>query len=113
MHLARSQNLDIHGKRAKAQLVQSFQAKYQASMDGGSWTQAWLLTGVEDPCARRKWAAPQWQVSAAANYIKATGELQKVTGLNTTFPRQDGVPNDEAEGEGEVAEGGGQGKNWR
>ena len=67
--------MDKQGQRAKAQLVQSFRAKYQASLDGGRWTQAWLLTGVEGPCARREWAAPQWQVSAVANYIYATGEL--------------------------------------
>ena len=102
MHLARAEDLDIHGRRAKAQLVQSFRGKYQASLDGGSWTQAWLLTGVEDPCARRKWAAPQWQVSAAANYIKATGELQKVTGLGGGFQRQGPSTYEEAEDEPEV-----------
>ena len=69
-------------RRAKAQLCQNFRAKYQPSLDGGSWAQARLLTGVEDPCSRRRWAAPQWQISAAANYIKATSDLQRQAGVN-------------------------------
>ena len=48
-----------------------------------------MLTGVEDPCARLERVAPQRQVSATAKYNKATGELQKVTGLGGGFQRQD------------------------
>ena len=81
----RSLHASLEVRRAKAQLCQNFRAKYQASLDGGSWAQAWLLTGVEDPCSRCRWAAPQWQISAAAaaaNYIKATSDLQRQSGVN-------------------------------
>jgi hypothetical protein len=88
MILAKDPRPSLHVRKAKAQLIQSFRAKYQASLDGGSWAQAWLLTGVEDPCSRRKWAAPQWQVSATANYLRATSELQKQVNANVAAGSQ-------------------------
>ena len=43
--------------QAKAQLIQNYRSLHQASMDGGSWEQAWLLTGLPEPLMRKRWAA--------------------------------------------------------
>ena len=81
-------------------------------MDGGPGTQDGLLTGVEGPCARLEGVAPQRQVNATAKYIKATCEVQKVTGLGRGFQRQGLSTHEEEEGELDDPQEGGQGKNW-
>ena len=64
-------------KQSKAQLIQNYRALHQASMDGGSWEQAWLFTGLPEPLRRKRWAAPNRQVSIVAGFLKARNELSK------------------------------------
>ena len=68
-------NIKVLG--AKAQLIQNYRSKVQSSLDGGSWTQGWLLTGLIDPCSRQRFAAPPEQISVVSPYLKIVGELRK------------------------------------
>ena len=75
--LARSKNLDADGLFALAQAIQNVRAKMQAAFDDGSFDQAWLLTGLVDPCKKREFAAPVDQVAAVSGYISAMATLKK------------------------------------
>ena len=55
-----------------AQLVQNRKAKVQNAMNGGDWTQAWLLTGLTDPLTRPEFAGDEDEISAIAGYSAAT-----------------------------------------
>ena len=46
-------------------------------MDGGAWVQSWLLTGLPEPIAKKKFAAPPDQVAVISNYVKQMAELRK------------------------------------
>ena len=87
--LAATPNPCLQVRRSMAQLIQNFRAKHQAALDGGSWVQASLLTGTEDVCSKRRWAAPARQISAVANFVKATSDLSKQMGSQmSNFHRQ-------------------------
>ena len=89
---------------ARAQLAQNFRSKHQAALDGGNWTQAWLLCALEDPCSRRRFAAPPEQISAVSAYLKATSELRKAANLDSNKielePNADGDHAAERQGQG-------------
>ena len=46
-------------------------------MDGGRWSQGWLLTGLPDPCRLSRFAPPPNELAAVSGYIKAKSEIRK------------------------------------
>ena len=97
--------------QAKAQLIQNYRSLHQASMDGGSWEQAWLLTGLPEPLMRKRWAAPNRQVSIVAGYLKARNELNKQMVLPGSSDNRTLAEQDEQPGEYQNAAGGGRNRN--
>ena len=79
-------------------------------MDGGVWTQAWLLTGLCDPCTKPRFAAPHSQLSAVAAYSKAVGELRKSLQGNNAPEREGGHEEDSGGHDGAKAKGRGKAK---
>ena len=59
-----------------AQLVQNMVAQVQNAMNGGDWTQAWLLT-VTDPLTRPKFAGFEDEISAVPGRPVAMSERRK------------------------------------
>ena len=63
-------------QEAVAQLIANMRAKQQVALDSGDWTNAWLLTGLQDRTERAKWAGTPTDMSAIAAYRKADKELR-------------------------------------
>ena len=64
-------------ERAAAQLIQNVKAKLQMALTGGDWTQAWLLTGLEDPISAPVFAGDEDEMAAVAGYTAGMAELTK------------------------------------
>eukprot|EP00439_Symbiodinium_sp_Y106_P042119 s3981_g5.t1 len=62
---------------AAAQLVQNLKAKMQSVLQGGDWASAWLLTGLQDPLARREFAGTREEMAIVSGYVDALHKLQK------------------------------------
>ena len=85
LELADAVPTDCRGTRVlRAQVIQCYRAVCQAALDGGAWHQTWLLSGLEEPITRRKFAAPSHQISIMSNYLKANQELSKQLVANKT-----------------------------
>ena len=59
------------------QLVLNLRAMYQCSLDGGSWTSAWLLTYLPDPLEKPRFGGEAQDLEIIAGYLKAMQELEK------------------------------------
>ena len=91
----------------RAQVIQCYRAVCQAALDGGAWYQTWLLSGLEEPITRRKFATPSHQISIVSNYLKASQELTKqLVANNAVEGGEEGQGHD-----GQKTKGGGRGKN--
>ena len=62
---------------AAAQLIQNLKAKMQSVLQGGDWASAWLLTGLQDPLARREFAGSREEMAIVSGYVDALHKLQK------------------------------------
>ena len=62
---------------AAAQLIQNLKAKMQSVLQGGDWSSAWLLTGLQDPLARREFAGSREEMAIVSGYVDALHKLQK------------------------------------
>ena len=47
------------------------------ALSGGDWTQAWLLTGLEDPISAPTFAGDEDETAAVAGYTAGMAELAK------------------------------------
>ena len=62
---------------ALAQLVQNMKALHQSTLDNGSWKNAWLLTGLVDPAAKRRFGGTEEELEIVHEYGKTLDELEK------------------------------------
>ena len=68
-----------HPDQAAMLTVQSLRAVHQVVIDEGNWSVAWLLTGLEDPFARRKFGGEEESLETIAAFLKASQDLEKRT----------------------------------
>jgi hypothetical protein len=61
---------------AMAHLCQCQKALHQASIDGGSWKNAWLLTLMPDPLAPQQFGGAEQELEVIAAYTRAISDLQ-------------------------------------
>jgi len=66
--------------RAQAQVVQLMKSFEQHALNGGSWVDAWHLSGLEDPEKGREFAGTEEELSVIVAHRKAMSALQAKTG---------------------------------
>lgn len=80
-HLMTSEALQLllqgNVEETALQLVLNLRAMYQCSLDGGSWTSAWLLTYLPDPLEKPRFGGEAQDLEIIAGYLKAMQELEK------------------------------------
>ena len=62
---------------ARAQLVQNMKGVHQAVLDGTSWKNAWLLTGLNDPGQRRRFGGGEDELEICNNMLKVVEDLDR------------------------------------
>ena len=68
-----------HPDQAAMLTVQSLRAVHQVVIDEGNWSVAWLLTGLEDPFARRRFGGEEESLETIAAFLKASQDLERRT----------------------------------
>lgn len=58
-------------------MIQGMKAQLQAVLQGGDWSSAWLLTGLQDPIHRKEWAGSQHEMAVVSGYMKSLHKLKK------------------------------------
>ena len=66
---------DGHVLTAQASLVLMWRAGHQYALSGNSWTDAWPITGEEDPYGRQQWGGTAAELSIISAYNKALQDL--------------------------------------
>jgi hypothetical protein len=97
MMAAAFQQLD-RGRPLTAQclLTQSMKAVHQCVLDDGAWTNAWLLTGIEDPYLRTRWGGSETEMEVVSSYNKVLDELERRTAAHRTTTTKSEVETDDS-----------------
>ena len=66
-----------HPDQAAMLTVQSLRAVHQVVIDEGNRSVAWLLTGLEDPFARRRFGGEEESLETIAAFLKASQDLER------------------------------------
>ena len=97
------QQLKGNVEQAALLTTQSLRAVHQTVLDGGNWSVAWMLTGLQDPFVKRKFGGEEESLETIAAYMRASQELERRARAWSLHPDSSVPPeNEEPEPKGPV-----------